>query len=45
VLDAAGAADKGALHIDGDHYGTGAAAKADAAQAVLDWIKERYPTR
>lgn len=45
VHDAAGASDKGVLHIEGDHYGAGAGAKANASEAVLEWILERYPTR
>jgi hypothetical protein len=39
------ASDKELLHIDGDHFGVGSTGKAAASEAVLAWLRERYPTR
>jgi hypothetical protein len=39
------ASDKELHHIDGDHFGVGSKGKAAASQAVLAWLRERYPTR
>lgn len=39
------ASDKELLHIDGDHFGVGSKGKAAASEAVLEWLRERYPTR
>jgi hypothetical protein len=50
VYQASIATDKGIRHIDGDHYGvtngnTAArrSAKAEASEAVIAWLRDRYP--
>jgi hypothetical protein len=39
VHKAAAADDKTLHHVDGDHYGVGAAGKARATEKVLDWLR------
>jgi hypothetical protein len=45
VFALSAASDKGLRHIDGDHFGVGGKGKAAASEAVLAWLRERYPTR
>jgi len=45
IYKKSGAEDKVLRHLDGDHYGVGGSGKTKATEAVLTWLRERYPTR